>query len=39
VFIADIRKANEDFQWEPETDVETGIRKLLEWVGAHQDLF
>lgn len=39
VFIADIRKANEDFQWEPETDVETGIRKLLEWVRAHQDLF
>jgi CDP-paratose 2-epimerase len=39
VFIADIRKAKKDFKWEPETDVETGIRKLLEWVHAHQDLF
>ena len=39
VFIADIRKANEDFKWEPETDVETGIHKLFKWVHAHQDLF
>ena len=39
VFIADIRKANQDFNWEPETDVETGIHKLFEWVRAHQDLF
>lgn len=39
VFIADIRKANKDFGWEPEIDVEAGIRKLFDWVRAHQDLF
>jgi CDP-paratose 2-epimerase len=39
VFIADIQKAKRDFGWEPETDVETGIRKLFDWVSANQDLF
>ena len=39
VFIADIRKAKEDFNWEPETDVNTGIRKLFDWVRANRDLF
>jgi CDP-paratose 2-epimerase len=39
VFIADIRKAHQDFGWKPEIDVETGIRKLFEWVRANQDLF
>ena len=39
VFIADIRKANKDFGWEPEIDVEAGIRKLFDWVRAHQNLF
>ena len=39
VFIADIRKANKDFGWEPEIDVEAGIRMLFDWVRAHQNLF
>lgn len=39
VFIADIGKANRDFGWVPEIDVETGIRKLFDWVRANKDLF
>lgn len=39
VFIADIRKAKQDFGWEPRIDVETGIRKLFDWVRSNQALF
>ncbi|TFG50194.1 MAG: NAD-dependent epimerase/dehydratase family protein [Anaerolineales bacterium] len=39
VFIADIQKANQDFGWKPEVNVETGIRKLFDWVRANRDLF
>jgi CDP-paratose 2-epimerase len=39
VFIADINKAKQDFGWEPEIEVETGIRKLFDWVRSNQDLF
>lgn len=39
VFIADINKAKQDFGWEPEINVETGIRKLFDWVRVNQDLF
>ena len=39
VFIADIDKANHDFGWKPEVDVETGIKKLFDWVRANRDRF
>jgi CDP-paratose 2-epimerase len=39
VFIADISKAREDFDWEPEIDVQTGISKLVDWVQTNRDLF
>ena len=39
VFIADVGKAKRDFGWVPKIDVETGIRKLFDWVRVNQDLF
>ena len=39
VFIADIRKASQDFGWTPKISVEEGIRKLFDWVRANRDLF
>ena len=39
VFIADVSKAKRDFGWVPKINVETGIRKLFDWVRANQDLF
>jgi CDP-paratose 2-epimerase len=39
VFISDISKAYQDFGWKPETNVEDGIHKLIDWVRANQDLF
>lgn len=39
VFIADIRKAQRDLDWTPETDPEGGIRKLIDWVQENRDLF
>jgi len=39
VFVADIRKAHNDFGWKPKTDVPTGIKLLFEWVRTNQDSF
>jgi CDP-paratose 2-epimerase len=39
VFIADIRKAQKDFDWVPRIDVPTGIHKLFDWVQSNRDLF
>jgi len=39
VFVADIRKAQEDFGWSPTTDVPAGIKKLFDWVRANRDSF
>jgi len=39
VFIADISKAHQDFGWKPQVGVEDGIRRLIDWVRAHQALF
>lgn len=39
VFIADIQKANQDFGWKPEINVNIGIRKLFDWARANRDLF
>jgi hypothetical protein len=38
VFVADVRKAFEDFGWRPVCPVEQGIRKLHQWVNANVDL-
>ena len=32
VFVADIKKASETFEWKPVVSKEQGIRKMLEWV-------
>ena len=39
VFVADVRKAFEDFEWRPACSVERGIRKLHRWVNANLELF
>ena len=32
IFVADIKKANEIFEWKPKVSKEEGIRKMLTWV-------
>lgn len=32
IFVADIKKANEIFEWKPQVSKEEGIRKMLTWV-------
>lgn len=39
IYVSDIRKAKKDFGWEPEINVEQGIRKLYDWVTANKKLF
>ena len=39
VYISDIRKAARELAWRPQVGVEEGVRRLLEWVQAHRDLF
>lgn len=39
IYVSDIRKAKKDFGWEPEVNVEQGIRKLYDWVAANKKLF
>ncbi len=39
VFIADVRKARRELDWEPRTSPEEGVKKLLEWVTENRDLF
>ncbi len=39
IFVADIRKAKEDFNWSPKINVRQGIKKLYEWVSSHKELF
>ncbi len=38
VFVADVRKAFEDFGWRPSCSAEHGIRKLHRWVNANLEL-
>ncbi len=39
VFVADIRKAARELDWQPQVKVEEGIRKLFEWVRENKGLF
>ena len=39
VFYADVRAAMNDLNWSPKIDVETGIKKLFDWVIANKELF
>jgi len=39
VFVADIRKAERDFGWQPAHFSEDGIRKLNHWIRANLELF
>lgn len=39
IFVSDIRKAREDFGWEPKIKVEDGIKKLYEWVSENKQIF
>lgn len=39
IYVSDIRKAQEDFGWEPEIGVEKGIRRITQWILENQELF
>jgi len=39
IFVSDIGKAKKDFGWEPKVEVESGIRKLYEWVWKNKNIF
>lgn len=39
VYISDIGKAKKDFDWEPKTDVNSGIKKLCEWITKNKEKF
>ncbi len=39
VFVCDIRKAKNEFGWEPEIGVEEGVRLLAEWVKQNKEEF
>ena len=39
VFISDIGKAYRDFGWKPKIGVNKGVRTLIDWVRANQELF
>ena len=39
IFVADIRKAEQELGWRPRTTREEGVRRLYEWVVDHRDLF
>jgi CDP-paratose 2-epimerase len=39
IFVSDIRKARRELGWEPRVGVEEGVRRLLEWVRVHRELF
>jgi len=39
VYVSDIRKAGRELGWEPKVDVDEGVRRLFEWVGANREMF
>lgn len=39
VYISDITKAKNTFNWEPKNSPQEGVRKLVDWVNQNKDLF
>ncbi len=39
VFYADVRAAMKELNWQPKIDVETGIKKLFDWVMENKGMF
>lgn len=39
IYISGVKAAGRDIGWQPTTSPAVGVRKLLEWVRANQDLF
>ncbi|MDP2918199.1 MAG: GDP-mannose 4,6-dehydratase, partial [bacterium] len=39
VYVSDIRKAKEEFGWEPTISVKEGVERLADWVSRNKDLF
>jgi len=39
VYVSDIREAQRLLGWQPKTDVETGVKRLVDWVSAQEALF
>lgn len=39
VYISDIRRAREDFDWEPKVSRDQGLSLLYDWVAANRELF
>jgi len=39
VFICNIEKARKELAWQPRIDVETGVKKLSDWVSKNRTLF
>jgi CDP-paratose 2-epimerase len=38
-YVSDIRKARRHMGWQPQVDMETGIRRLWQWVSHNKNLF
>ena len=39
IFVADVRKAEQELAWRPRTPKQEGVRRLYEWVAANKELF
>ena len=39
IFVADIRRAEQDLDWRPKVNKEDGVRRLYEWVVENRELF
>jgi len=39
VFVSNIEKARQDLSWQPKINVETGVKKLSDWVNENRSLF
>ncbi len=39
IYVSDIRKAKRELNWQPDVGVETGIRRLYDWVVENLELF
>ncbi len=39
IYVSDVLKAKEDFDWKPETGADEGIKKLVEWMKSNFHIF